>query len=255
MPKIRAIVVDDEVPARNELKYILQNNPSVETIGTFANGKAVLEYLKEFPEAADIVFLDIEMPVMDGIETAIEIEKITDYPKLVFSTGFPQFAIKAFDMAIFDYILKPYSDVRINKTINRLKSIQCQNNKLKVNGEIVVENGLFSISIAGADEKIIVLNSVEEIIFVRSIKKGNTLFYTTRGILESKIILRDIEERLRPYSFFRTHKSYIVNLKMIREIEPWFNDTYVLVMSKYKDEEVPVSRHYLKDFKMVMNIF
>lgn len=195
------------------------------------------------------------MPVMDGIETAIEIEKITDYPKLVFSTGFPQFAIKAFDMAIFDYILKPYNDVRINKTINRLKSIQCQNNKLKVNGEIVVENGLFSISIAGADEKIIVLNSVEEIIFVRSIKKGNTLFYTTRGILESKIILRDIEERLRPYSFFRTHKSYIVNLKMIREIEPWFNDTYVLVMSKYKDEEVPVSRHYLKDFKMVMNIF
>lgn len=56
MPKIRAIVVDDEVPARNELKYILQNNPSVETIGTFANGKAVLEYLKEFPEAADIIF-------------------------------------------------------------------------------------------------------------------------------------------------------------------------------------------------------
>lgn len=122
-------------------------------------------------------------------------------------------------------------------------------------GRLLLKMVCFLCSIAGADEKIIVLNSVEEIIFVRSIKKGNTLFYTTRGILESKIILRDIEERLRPYSFFRTHKSYIVNLKMIREIEPWFNDTYVLVMSKYKDEEVPVSRHYLKDFKMVMNIF
>lgn len=255
MPRIRAIVVDDEVPARNELKYILQNNPSVETVGTFANGKTVLEYLKEFPEAADIIFLDIEMPVMDGIETAIEIEKITDYPKLVFSTGFPQFAIKAFDMAIFDYILKPYNDTRVNKTIERLKSILCQNNKLKINGEVVVENNLFSINIVGTDDKIIVLNSVKEIIFVRSIKKGNTLFYTTRGILESKILLKDIEERLKPYSFFRTHKSYIVNLKMIREIEPWFNDTYVLVMDKYKDEQVPVSRHYLKDFKTIMKIF
>ena len=76
--------------------------------------------MQAHPDATDIVFLDIEMPVMDGIQTALEIEKITEAPKIVFSTGFPQFAIQAFDMAVFDYILKPYNEDRINKTIARL---------------------------------------------------------------------------------------------------------------------------------------
>lgn len=254
MTKIRALIVDDEMPARSELKYILQHNPFVATVGEFHNGKTVLDYLRAYPDAADIVFLDIEMPVMDGIQTALEIEKITAAPKIAFSTGFPQFAIQAFDMAVFDYILKPYNEDRINKTIARLAAALQQDSQNKVSGEVVVENNLFSITTTGEDSKIVVLNPAEEIILAKSVKKGNTLFYTTRGILESKILLKDIEARLKPFAFFRSHKSYIVNTKMIREIEPWFNDTYILVMDKYKDEEVPVSRHYLKDFKAVMKI-
>lgn len=252
MTKIRAAVVDDEMPARYELTSILQEMENVDVAAEFSTGKSFLEFLKK--DSVDVVFMDIEMPVMTGIQTVQTMEQISDeilsMPRVVFSTGFAQFAIQAFDLAVFDYILKPYTKERIRKTISRVKQNMEEQESNKQIGEIINSKNNFVLAI---ENKFIVLNPEKEIVLIKTLQ-GKLQFYTTRGILESKLLLKDVESRLNRSGFLRTNKSFLVNINMVKEIEPWFNDTYLLIMNHYEKEEVPVSRHYLKDFKTVMGI-
>lgn len=252
MTKIRAAVVDDEMPARYELTSILQEIENVDVAAEFSTGKSFLEFLKK--DSVDVVFMDIEMPVMTGIQTVQTMEQISDeilsMPRVVFSTGFAQFAIQAFDLAVFDYILKPYTKERIRKTISRVKQNMEEQESNKQIGEIINSKNNFVLAI---ENKFIVLNPEKEIVLIKTLQ-GKLQFYTTRGILESRLLLKDVESRLNRSGFLRTNKSFLVNINMVKEIEPWFNDTYLLIMNHYEKEEVPVSRHYLKDFKTVMGI-
>ena len=252
MTKIRAAVVDDEMPARYELTSILQEIENVDVVAEFSTGKGFLEFLKK--DSVDVVFMDIEMPVMTGIQTVQAMEQMSDeilsIPRVVFSTGFAQFAIQAFDLAVFDYILKPYTEERIRKTIARVKQNMEEQESNKQIGEIINSKNNFVLAI---ENKFIVLNPEKEIVLIKTLQ-GKLQFYTTRGILESRLLLKDVESRLSRSGFLRTNKSFLVNINMVKEIEPWFNDTYLLIMNHYEKEEVPVSRHYLKDFKTVMGI-
>ena len=252
MTKIRAAVVDDEMPARYELTSILQEMENVDVAAEFSTGKSFLEFLKK--DSVDVVFMDIEMPVMTGIQTVQTMEQISDeilsMPRVVFSTGFAQFAIQAFDLAVFDYILKPYTKERVRKTISRVKQNMEEQESNKQIGEIINSKNNFVLAI---ENKFIVLNPEKEIVLIKTLQ-GKLQFYTTRGILESRLLLKDVESRLNRSGFLRTNKSFLVNINMVKEIEPWFNDTYLLIMNHYEKEEVPVSRHYLKDFKTVMGI-
>lgn len=252
MTKIRAAVVDDEMPARYELTSILQEMENVDVAAEFSTGKGFLEFLKK--DSVDVVFMDIEMPVMTGIQTVQAMEQMSDeilsMPRVVFSTGFAQFAIQAFDLAVFDYILKPYTKERIRKTISRVKQNMEEQESNKQIGEIINSKNNFVLAI---ENKFIVLNPEKEIVLIKTLQ-GRLQFYTTRGILESRLLLKDVESRLNRSGFLRTNKSFLVNINMVKEIEPWFNDTYLLIMNHYEKEEVPVSRHYLKDFKTVMGI-
>ena len=252
MTKIRAAVVDDEMPARYELTSILHDIENVEVAAEFSTGKSFLEFLKK--DSVDVVFMDIEMPVMTGIQTVQAMEQMSDeilsMPHVVFSTGFAQFAIQAFDLAVFDYILKPYTKERIRKTISRVKQNMDEQESNKQIGEIINSKNNFVLAI---ENKFIVLNPEKEIVLIKTLQ-GKLQFYTTRGILESRLLLKDVENRLSRSGFLRTNKSFLVNINMVKEIEPWFNDTYLLIMNHYEKEEVPVSRHYLKDFKTVMGI-
>jgi DNA-binding LytR/AlgR family response regulator len=252
MTKIRAAVVDDEMPARYELTSILHEIENVDVIAEFSTGKGFLEFIKK--DSVDVVFMDIEMPVMTGIQTVQAMEQMSDeilsMPHVVFSTGFAQFAIQAFDLAVFDYILKPYTKERIRKTISRVKQNMEEQESNKQIGEIINSKNNFVLAI---ENKFIVLNPEKEIVLIKTLQ-GKLQFYTTRGILESRLLLKDVENRLSRSGFLRTNKSFLVNINMVKEIEPWFNDTYLLIMNHYEKEEVPVSRHYLKDFKTVMGI-
>ena len=252
MTKIRAAVVDDEMPARYELTSILQEIENVDVAAEFSTGKGFLEFLKK--DSVDVVFMDIEMPVMTGIQTVQAMEQMSDeilsIPRVVFSTGFAQFAIQAFDLAVFDYILKPYTEERIRKTIARVKQNMEEQESNKQIGEIINSKNNFVLAI---ENKFIVLNPEKEIVLIKTLQ-GKLQFYTTRGILESRLLLKDVESRLSRSGFLRTNKSFLVNINMVKEIEPWLNDTYLLIMNHYEKEEVPVSRHYLKDFKTVMGI-
>ena len=102
--------------------------------------------------------------------------------------------------------------------------------------------------------KTIMISPAQEIVLISTEKSDRSLFYTTSGIIESKMTLRDIESLLSPLGFFRTHKGYIVNFSMIQEIQNQDNGTLLLTLSHYPREKVPVSRHYIKDFKNTLHL-
>lgn len=250
MQDIRVLVADDEIPARGELKYELATIPGVQIVGECKNGKEVLDFLNVHPNV-DILFLDIEMPFMNGLEYAKEIQR-RDYPvKIVFATGYSQFAVQAFDLEAFDYILKPYDEKRIQRTIKRYAdSLELRENH-RSPGEIINTSQRISLQ---TKDKTVMISPAQEIIIISTEKSDRSLFYTTSGIIESRMALRDAEQLLAPHGFFRTHKGYIVNLAMIQELESQDNGTLLLTMNYFPKEKVPVSRHYIKDFKNTLHI-
>lgn len=242
----KVLIVDDELPARKELRFILEEIAGVKVCGVCSNGKEALIYLQS--NKADIVFLDVEMPVMAGIECAQKIQSLQEAPKIVFSTGFDQFAVQAFELGAFDYVLKPYSEERIQATMKRFLDY-CQIAKTSSSNILLAKN---KITLSTA-EKILVFDPADEIFIIKT-ETGSALFYTTRGIIKTKLLLKDAEEFLGNSGFIRTHKSFIVNLNKIREVLPYFNDTYLLVMENFEKEEVPVSRHFMKAFKNAIGL-
>lgn len=250
MQDIRVLVADDEIPARGELKYELATIPGVQIVGECKNGKEVLDFLNVHPNV-DILFLDIEMPFMNGLECAKEIQRRDYLVKIVFATGYSQFAVQAFDLEAFDYILKPYDEKRIQRTIKRYAdSLELRENH-RSPGEIINTSQRISLQ---TKDKTVMISPAQEIIIISTEKSDRSLFYTTSGIIESRMALRDAEQLLAPHGFFRTHKGYIVNLAMIQELESQDNGTLLLTMNYFPKEKVPVSRHYIKDFKNTLHI-
>jgi len=241
---IRTIIVDDEYPTRQELASILSSISDVEIVAQCAIGQELLDYLQS--NTADIVFLDIEMPQINGLEIAkILRTTIPNPPQIVFSTGYGQFAVQAFDLQAFDYVLKPYTQERILITIMRYRNHkkQTENSKPKDSFKLPI----------WYNDKMILLNPESEISLVRA-EQQRIIISTNKGEFEINAPLKELEQKLKDHGFLRTHKSYIVNVGKIREVIPWFNDTFILTLENCNHKEIPVSRHYLPDFKKVLNI-
>lgn len=241
---IRTIIVDDEYPTRQELATILSNISDIEIVAQCAIGQELLDYLQN--STVDIVFLDIEMPQINVLDIARIIRTtIPNPPQIVFSTGYGQFAVQAFDLQAFDYVLKPYTQERILITIMRYRNFKKQTNNIK-------HKDSFKLPIWHND-KMILLNPETEISLIRA-QEQKIIVSTNNGEFEINTPLKDLEQKLKDHGFLRTHKSYIVNIGKIREIIPWFNDTFILTLENCDYKEIPVSRHYLPDFKKFLNI-
>ena len=251
MHTIRVLIVDDEQPARGTIRLILKQIGNVEVVGECANGDECLRFVSEHGDI-DIIFLDIEMPGISGLQAASSIRLTNPNIHIVFSTGYSQFAIEAFDLEAFDYVLKPYRKARILQTINRyLAMIEVQETKENKELTIAPQNRKLVVRM---DEKYKLLDAEKEIVFISNEKAGGTRFFTTDGITESKTPLKDFEDSIPTSCFIRSHRCYLVNINFIRDIIPWFNDTYMLKMKGYEDYQVPVSRTYLKCFKQALGI-
>ncbi len=250
MRKLRVLIMDDEAPALEDLRYILEESHLVEIIGECRNGLEVLDRLQKGAEP-DLVFLDIETPEMGGLETAEAIRRINESIKIVFATGFSQFAVQAFEMEAFDYVMKPYDEERIDRTIQRARSALRYEEERSGGSISLLPAKKLAIYVK---DKILILDPSSDVIFVKTEKGNNTLFYTNKGILSSKISLKEAEKLLGQESFCRTHKSYIVNLNKIKEMVLWFNDTFLLIVDHYKDEQIPVSRHFMPEFKKRLHL-
>ncbi|MCM8900664.1 LytTR family DNA-binding domain-containing protein [Caldicoprobacter algeriensis] len=234
---LRVVIVDDEKYALQELKYLLNQYSDFEICGEADSGEECIKLVDE--QVPDVVFLDIHLNDKNGVDIAHEIRKKHRDIHIVFATAYDNYAVNAFNLDAVDYILKPFEDERIAETVKRLKSR-------------VKPHLLPGVITVWKNDRMVVLDHKD---IVYCCTSGNkTEVKSFKGEFTSNLTLATLEQKLQQYSFLRTHKSYLVNLEHIKEIVPWFNYTYMLVMKGYEKDEVPVSRSYMKKFKNVMGI-
>lgn len=242
MKAIRILIADDERPALGELSYLLRKIPGAQVVGQCANGKEVLAFLETQP-AVDLLFLDIEMPALNGLETARELHRRGLAIPFVFATGYSQFAVDAFSLEAFDYILKPYEEKRLVRIVSKLKVLRAEE-------DIVPEEGTIHIRTGTTDQFL----KAGDIVFVCTEKSDSTLFHTRTGIIRARMPLREVEKTLAAHGFLRTHKGYLVNLSKVEMAVPADNGTLLLTLQDLPKEKIPVSRHYLKEFRKHMGM-
>ncbi len=257
---MRAIIVEDEVPAREELEYLIATYSEIDVTDSFDDGLDVLKFLQE--KETEAIFLDINIPSLDGMLLASNISKFAKKPYIIFTTAYKEHAAQAFELEAFDYILKPYDEKRIAAMLKKLEATyqrdQMESNQ--PNKEIIVkeqtleEEDHFDIAQRinlKKNDKIIVTN-VDDIYYAEASEKV-TLVYTLEGEYTMPMSISEFHSKLPQNLFFRCHRSYTVNLSKIHEIVPWFNQTYLLRLTELH-AEVPVSRSKTKAFRQLMRI-
>lgn len=240
---MNCIIVEDEFPAREELKYHLKDT-DIELLGEFENGEKALEYLSK--NMVDVIFLDINMNGLDGIAFGKIIHKFKRRPKIIFITAYKEYAVEAFEINAFDYLLKPYGEDRIKSCIERLFEVEKAEKSREENHCRIDRLSLW------CGEKMLV-KSYEEILFVEACERESKVYIANGDILIAKMPISKIENILPVEFFFRSHRSYIVNIKYIHEIVPWSSSSYILKIGKV-DKEIPVSRNKIKEFKILMHM-
>ncbi|WP_072933164.1 LytR/AlgR family response regulator transcription factor [Nissabacter archeti] len=251
---MKAIIVEDEFLAQEELKYLINAHSSIQLEGSFDDGLDVLKYLQH--HQVDAIFLDINIPSLDGVLLAQNISKFAHRPYIIFITAYKEHAAEAFEIEAFDYILKPYHEARIVTMLQKLEAHFRRDrqaaSELPVAGgeQPVAARHSHSINLI-KDERIIVTD-INDIYYAAAQEKV-TLVYTRRETFTMPMNITEFCSRLPDEFFFRCHRSYCVNLSKIREIVPWFNNTYILRLSDLPFE-VPVSRSKVKEFRQLMRI-
>ena len=234
-PTINTLIVDDEPYNREELIYLLQPYSSIQIVGEADSGEAcVMQAIQKQP---DLVFLDVEMPAMNGLQVAKILNELKKTPLIVFATAFPEFAVEAFRYEAIDYLLKPYDEEQLAQTIHRIEKRSFPTE------ESVRDHGPANKLGVEEDGEVVYLDPLEILYIYSEEKRVNIV--TNAQSFESKKTLKDLELRLSTYPFFRTHKSYLVNLQYVTRLTPWFNGAYNLTI-KGKDKPIPVSRNYVK---------
>ena len=242
---MKAIIVDDERLARNELKRLLENFPHIEVIAEASNtdeASALLETLQP-----DVLFLDIQMPGKTGFEWLESWEGFL--PEVIFTTAFDEYALKAFEVNALDYVLKPIELARLSESIQKLDKRQIQQTQTIASPNHVL----------GAQDQIFVKDG-ERCWFVRLDRvrlcesMGNyvRLFFDDQKPLVLKS-LNALEERLDPKVFFRANRKHIINLNYIDKIEPWFSGGLQVTLSG-KGEKIEISRRQSIRFKELLSL-
>ncbi len=247
---MKAILVDDEPLARERLASLLSHADNApEVIAETGSSREAVELINRLKP--DVVFLDIQMPVLDGFDVVSLLE--APLPYIIFVTAFDDYAIKAFEVHALDYLTKPVRIERLQDTLDRLIEIQSlkeeQKKAFKKVMEEQQEKPLHMLS-ARKGRNIHILDMSEVI----SVDATDNLIYahTKDGKFRIDLTLDDIEKRTPDASFIRTHRSALVNVKHIRELIPWFSGTYEVKMSNGKT--VKVSRRRVKEVKAALGI-
>ncbi|ANI31344.1 LytTR family transcriptional regulator [Yersinia entomophaga] len=245
---MKAIIVEDEFLAQEELSYLIRQHSGITIEATFDDGLDVLKYLQN--HQVDAIFLDINIPSLDGVLLAQNISKFTHKPHIIFITAYKEHAVEAFEIEAFDYILKPYHESRIVTMLQKLEALHKRNRQENEQPTGLAPRSAHTINLM-KDERIIVTD-INDIYYAAAQEKV-TLVYTRREEFIMPMNITEFFSRLPEEYFFRCHRSYCVNLSKIREIVPWFNNTYILRLSDL-DFEVPVSRSKVKEFRQLMRL-
>lgn len=253
--KLRALIVDDEYPSREEIRYHLRKYDNIDIVGE----AATIPEAQTLINALDyhMVFLDINFPNKNGIDLGYEIQKLKNSPYIIYVTAYEEYAVKAFDVNATDYILKPINEKKFERAINRvIDAYSLENTKVSINNEnkLLETNSQEKINrlTAELNGKIIIINP-EEIFFAYT-NQNYVFLKRYDDKLISKYTLTNLENKLDKLHFFRTHRSFIVNLNKIQEVLPFFKSTCNLIMSDKENTKIPVSRRQTKKMRKFLDL-
>ncbi len=245
---MRVLVVDDEELARARIKELLADIPDVEVAGEAENGLRAVELVGEL--GPDVVILDIQMPGMDGFEV---VEALTHVPLVIFATAFDEYAIKAFEVNSVDYLLKPISKERLGEAIERARSLlddtpQLDDQMAKLAG-LIRSRDIRRLPVMKG--KKIVLVDLDDIVWI-GVEDELVFVHTASEKYMMNATMAELESRLDPRVFFRSHRSSIVNLNHVKEIVPWFSGKYKIVVDDEKKSELVLSRARAKGLREIL---
>jgi two-component system, LytTR family, response regulator LytT len=260
---LTALIIDDEPLARQELQYLLERAGGIEVLGVGTNGIEAVDLISL--HRPDVVFLDVQMPGLDGFAV---LKKLLDrkvrMPQVVFATAFNQYAVRAFEVNAVDYLLKPFDRKRVMQTIEKALARRsapaesASDAKLDALLRLVEEQTHAPKSQSGkvivrAQSRLLLVDQGE--ICFASIENG-TISVVTKAV-EGHSNCRTLEElmdQLDPETFWRAHRSFVVNIQHIREVVPWFKSSYQLRMDDSQKTEIPVSRAQTKRLRELFNL-
>ena len=261
---LRAVLVDDEQLARDELGYLLGQVGGIEIIGQAGNGVEALTTIDKLHP--DVVFLDVQMPGLTGFEVARRMLDTQAASHIIFVTAYDQHAIEAFEVNAVDYLLKPVDPARLEVALERARR--------RIATDRPVRDGTAGVSSADL-EKIVRLVSehqsrrerlaikvgerfllvqAEEIVYASLIDESLTVVTDQHRGVSNYRTLDELHERLDPTVFWRVHRSHLVNINKIKEIVPWFSRNYILRMKDEKSTEIPVSRNQTRRLREYLKL-
>jgi two-component system, LytTR family, response regulator len=231
---LRALIVDDEAPARSELRYLLAEQAGVEVVGEAASGREALELARTV--AYDVVFLDVEMPGATGLETAPHVREQRDPPAVVFVTAHERYAVDAFAVEAFDYLLKPVDPDRLTRVIERLRERTLEH--------AVPAADRIPVVAAGGTELI----DPVDVHFVQADGDYSRVHTYDRSYL-CTIPLGELGERLAPVRFARIHRSYLVNLAKVAGVRRGSGDRFRVQLADAAQTELDVARRQSREVR------
>ncbi|MGC4234848.1 MAG: response regulator [Niabella sp.] len=241
---MRTIIIDDERLARSELKKMLQAFPEIEVIDEASNANEAIEKIELLQP--DLIFLDIQMPGKTGFEMLTELDTV---PKVIFTTAFDKYALKAFEVSALDYLLKPIDQKRLEAAIKKVHIGEARENR---EGEGFSGNEILTdksqVFVKDGDRCWFI--KLSEVRLFESVGNYAKVFFSNHKPLILKS-LNALEERLDPKTFFRANRKHIINLQAVEKIEPYFNNG--LLVELKGGEKIEISRRQTVKLKEKMS--
>jgi len=247
---ISAILVDDEALASEELAYLLKEFEDIEIVATASNGLEAMKLIEDLEP--DLVFLDVQMPGLDGMGVIRKLrEKKIPLPHFVMSTAYEQYAVEAFRWEALDYLLKPVEKDRLAMAVGRARKAIAERTKAAAPPEpppskpplLLIKSNHRNLVVEAQD---VVYATIDDglITVVATNLEGQSNYRT----------LEELQSNLDPEMFWRVHRSYLVNIRRIREVIPWFKSSFQLRMDDKKQTEIPVSRVQTKRLRALLKL-
>ena len=229
MNPMRAVIVDDELPARERLRRLLAEIETVDVVGEADSGQRAVELIETL--SPDLVLLDIQMPGLNGFEV---IEALQDPPPVIFVTAYDEYAIRAFEVNALDYLLKPYSRERLAQAVGRAQELCGEDRDMGAGFgrllETLASEGRYADRLAVRDGERIRVLDVEHVDWI-DVADERVMVHVGDEAYQVRRTLTELEKRLDPACFFRAHRSALVNLSKISEVIPWFKGSHKLRLS------------------------
>lgn len=248
MRELDVVIIDDEKLILDNLKYVLSQFPYIHIVFESQDSLAALEYAKENKDI-DIIFVDITMPLLNGLDFAQQVFELNPTIGIVFVTAYEKYAINTFEVNTLDYILKPVTVSRVRKLMEKLERMWYGSLKTE---NAIPEKEIITNRIAASKNNQYFIIDPADACFIMQVGK-NLCLYTQTDEYHLKHTVSYWEDKLVNEGWIRCHRSIIINISKIKSISPMFNSTYTVHMLGRK-EEISVSRSYINEFKRRLNL-